>query len=1044
MSKTAVFRAFFLGWLFVYATAAEAQTQLDEKLYNGLKWRSIGPYRGGRSCAVTGVVGQPNVFYFGGTGGGVWKSTDAGASWTNVSDRFFGGSIGAVAVSESDPNVIYVGGGEKTLRGNLSHGYGVWKSLDAGKTWKSMGLIDTRHISRIRIHPKNPDLVYVAAIGHAFGPNPERGVFRSKDGGKTWEKVLFVSNDVGAVDLVLDPSNPRIIYASTWRVRRTPYSFESGGEGSALWKSTDGGDTWQNISQNEGLPKGTLGIIGVTVSPVNPERVWAIIEAEEGGVFRSDDGGKKWIKLNSDRSLRQRAWYYTRIYADTKNPDMVYVVNVEFHRSKDGGKTFTTIPTPHGDHHDLWIDPNDPNRMIIGDDGGAQVTLDGGENWSTYHNQPTAQFYRVITDNSFPYRIYVAQQDNSTLRIRHRSEGYAITEADWEETAGGESGHIAVDPRDNDIVYGGSYGGLLERFNHRTKERRLINVYPDNPMGHGAEGMKYRFQWNFPIFFSPHDPSTLYAASNILFKTTNEGQSWEAISPDLTRNDKSKLGPSGGSITKDNTGVEYYCTIFAAAESPIEKGVIWCGSDDGLIHVTRDGGRTWTNVTPKDLPEWTMINSIEINPHEKGSVYVAATRYKLDDFAPYIYKTTDYGKTWRRIVKGINKEHFTRVVRCDPVRKGLLFAGTESGVYISFDDGENWSPFQLNLPIVPITDMTIKDSDLIVSTQGRSIWLIDDISPLRELTPEVAKKDLHLYTPRPTVRMEGSRPEKQPKGMGENLQAGVLFTFYLKDEPDSAKPVKLEIFEANGKLIRTFSSHAKEKSDRLEAKAGSNRFTWNMFYPDAERFEGLVLWAGGTQGPKAVPGRYEARLSFAGKTEKVAFEIIKDPRIKATQKDLEEQFEFLIAIRDKLSETHVAIKQIRDIREQINALTKRLSKDEAKEIYAAATELTNKLTKIEEALYQTKNRSSQDPLNFPIRLNNKLSSLASLAGRGDYKPTDQMMVVRNELVRQIDEELAALKTLLEKDVPTFNELVRQKAVPSVIIKQKPQSAVGSN
>jgi len=1044
MSKTAVFRAFFLGWLFVYAAAAEAQTQFDEKLYNGLKWRSIGPYRGGRSCAVTGVVGQPNVFYFGSTGGGVWKSTDAGASWTNVSDGFFGGSIGAVAVSESDPNVIYVGGGEKTLRGNLSHGYGVWKSLDAGKTWKSMGLMETRHISRIRIHPKNPDLVYVAAIGHAFGPNPERGVFRSKDGGKTWEKVLFVSNDVGAVDLVLDPSNPRIIYASTWRVRRTPYSFESGGEGSGLWKSTDGGDTWQNISQNEGLPKGTLGIIGVTVSPVNPERVWAIIEAEDGGVFRSDDGGKKWIKLNSDRSLRQRAWYYTRIYADTKNPDMVYVLNVEFHRSKDGGRTFTTIPTPHGDHHDLWIDPNDPNRMIIGDDGGAQVTLDGGESWSTYHNQPTAQFYRVTTDNSFPYRIYVAQQDNTTLRIRHRSEGYAITEADWEETAGGESGHIAVDPRDNDIVYGGSYGGLLERFNHRTKERRLINVYPDNPMGHGAEGMKYRFQWNFPIFFSPHDPRTLYAAANVLFKTTNEGQSWEAISPDLTRNDKSKLGPSGGPITKDNTGVEYYCTIFAAAESPIEKGVIWCGSDDGLIHVTRDGGKTWTNVTPKDLPEWTMINSIEINPHEKGSVYVAATRYKLDDFSPYIYKTTDYGKTWKRIVKGINKEHFTRVVRCDPVRKGLLFAGTESGVYISFDDGENWKPFQLNLPIVPITDMTIKDSDLIVSTQGRSIWLIDDISPLRELTPEIAKKDLHLYTPRPTVRMEGSRPEKQPKGMGENLQAGVLFTFYLKDEPDSTKPVKLEIFEANGKLIRSFSSVAKEKSDKLEAKAGSNRFTWNMRYPDAERFEGLVLWGGGTQGPKAVPGKYEARLSFAGKTEKVTFEIIKDPRVSATQKDLEEQFEFLIGIRDKLSETHVAIKQIRDICEQINALTKRLPKDEAKEIHAAAAELTKKLTKIEETLYQTKNRSSQDPLNFPIRLNNKLSSLASVAGWGDNKPTDQMIVVRNELVRQIDEELASLKILLEKDVPAFNELMRQKAIPSVIIKQKLESAVGSN
>jgi len=1035
--------------LLLSATATEllAQSKIDfdESLYNGLQYRSIGPYRGGRSCAVTGVVGQPNVFYFGGTGGGVWKTIDAGATWSNISDGFFGGSIGAIAVSVDDPNVIYVGGGEKTLRGNVSHGYGVWKSTDAGKTWKSMGLEETRHISRIRIHPKNPDLVYVAAIGHAFGPNPERGVFRSKDGGKTWEKILFVSNDAGAVDLILDPSNPRVIYASTWRVRRSPHLFESGGEGSGLWKSVDGGDKWENISRNDGLPKGTLGIIGVTVSPVKPDRVWAIIEAEDGGVFRSDDGGKKWTKLSEDRNLRQRAWYYTRIYADTKNEDMVYVMNVNFHRSKDGGRTYTTLQTPHGDHHDLWIDPNHPERMIVGDDGGAQVSVDGGENWSTYHNQPTAQFYRVTTDNSFPYRIYGAQQDNSTVRIRHRVEGAAITERDWEETAGGESGHIAPHPQNPDIVYAGSYDGLLERVNHATNEQRMIDVYPDNPMGHGAEDFKYRFQWNFPIFFSPHDANTLYAAANVLFKTTNEGQSWEAISQDLTRNDKTKLGPSGGPITKDNTSVEYYGTIFAAAESPQEKGVIWTGSDDGLVHITRDGGKTWTNITPKDLPDWSMINCIDINLHERGSAYIAATRYKSDDFAPYLYKTSDYGKTWKKITKGIDKEHFTRAIRCDPARKGLLFAGTESGMYVSFNDGDEWKRFQLNLPIVPITDLTIKDNDLIVATQGRSFWLIDDISPLRELSSEVAKSEMHLYKPRPTYRMSGSRPEKTPKGMGENLQAGVRTYFYFKTAPDSSKPVTLEYLDASDKLIRKFSTRADKREDKLNpVKAGCNVFTWNMRHADAEKFDGLILWGGGTQGPLVVPGAYKARLSYEGKSQTVAFDVLKDPRAQSTQADLQAQFDFVMSVRDKLSETHEAIKQIREVKSQVSALTKRLGKDDAKDIADAAKGLTEKLTKIEEALYQTKNRSGQDPLNFPIRLNNKLSYVGSLAGRGDYRPTDQMIAVRNDITRQIDAELLSLKTVLEKDVAAFNDLVKQKGVPSVILKQKPQSAVGEN
>ncbi|MCB0585059.1 MAG: glycosyl hydrolase, partial [Phaeodactylibacter sp.] len=687
---------------------APGTTKYAQRLYDAIQWRNIGPYRGGRSCAVTGVPGKPNLFYFGSTGGGVWRTKDGGQTWENISDGYFGGSIGAIAVSEYDNNVIYAGGGEKTVRGNVSFGYGVWKSLDAGKTWEQVGLRQSRHISRIRIHPRDPNLVYAAVMGDLYQSSEERGVYRSRDGGKTWERILFANADAGAVDLILAPGNSRILFASTWRVRRTPFSLESGGEGSTLWRSTDGGDTWEDLSKKEGFPKGLKGIIGVAVSPVNSEKIWAIIEAEDGGVFRSDDGGEKWTKANSDRSLRQRAWYYSRIYADPQDEEVVYVMNVRYHKSTDGGKTFKPYVAPHGDHHDLWIAPEDNQRMIIGDDGGAQISFDGGENWSTYHNQPTAQFYRITTDNHFPYRIYSAQQDNSTIRILHRTESNIISERDWEPTAGGESAHLAVDPEDDDIVYGGSYGGFLTRLNHRTGEQQAINVWPDNPMGHGAEGMKYRFQWNFPIFFSPHHPDKLYAASNHLHVSYNGGQSWELISPDLTRNDSTRLGPSGGPITKDNTGVEYYCTIFAAMESPYEEGLLWVGSDDGLIHLSRDAGRNWENVTPSTMPEWMMINSIEPDPFTKGGAYIAGTRYKMGDYRPYLYKTKDYGKSWQLITNGIEKEHFTRVVRADPKQKGLLYAGTESGMYISFDDGASWSEFQLNLPVVPVTDLAVK------------------------------------------------------------------------------------------------------------------------------------------------------------------------------------------------------------------------------------------------------------------------------------------------------------------------------------------------
>lgn len=1032
---------------FSYASFAEKKSDFDEKLYKALKYRNIGPFRGGRSAAVTGVSGKPALFYMGTTGGGVWRTVDGGNNWKNISDKSFGGSIGAVAVSEWDNNVIYVGGGEKTVRGNVSHGYGMWKSVDAGKTWKHIGLKDSRHITRIRIHPKNPDLVYASVLGHLFGPNEERGIYRSKDGGKNWERILFANKDAGGVDLIMDPANPRILFASTWRIRRTPYSLESGGEGSALWHSTDGGDNWKNISGNEGLPKGTWGISGVTVSPVNPNRVWAIIESEKGGVFRSDDGGEKWKLINKERKLRQRAWYYTRIYADTQNEDMVYVLNVAFHRSKDGGKTYERIQTPHGDHHDLWIAPEDNNRMIVGDDGGGQVSFDAGNGWSTYHNQPTAQFYRVATDNSFPYRVMGGQQDNSTVRIKHRSFGGSIGERDWEPSAGGESAWMAADPRDPDIVYGGSYGGSFGRVNHRTGETRQINVWPDNPMGHGAEGMNPRFQWNFPIKFSPHDANVLYAGGNKLFKTTDEGQSWEAISPDLTRNDPSKLGPSGGPITKDNTAVEYYCTIFTFVESSQEKGVIWTGSDDGLIHVTRDGGQNWENVTPptKIMPEWIQINSIDEHPFVKGGLYVAGTRYKSDDFAPYLYKTLDYGKTWKKITKGINGEHFTRVLRADPVRAGLLYAGTESGMYVSFDDGENWKPFQLNLPIVPITDLKFKENDLVVATQGRSFWILDDLTPLHQLNDQIAASSAHLFQPRPTYRLPGGRSFGGGGNAGQNPPSGVMIRYYLKDVPDSAK-VALRILENDGTVIKTFTPKSKERSSKLAMKAGMNQFVWNFRYADAEKFPKLIMWAGSVTGPRAAPGTYKARLVTGDDSTTVDFKILKNPLSTSSEADLREQFNFLISVRDKLTETHKAIKQIRSVRSQIKGVSSRMKGHaEAKNIKELGKQIVRKMTKIEEALYQTKNQSRQDPLNFPIRLNNKLAAVGGIVSRGDYKPTTQAIGVRDEITAKIDVELKKLRAIISNDLPQFNEAVKNAAIPAVIIeKKKAKAPLGSD
>ncbi|MFV9483431.1 VPS10 domain-containing protein [Christiangramia sp. ASW11-125] len=988
----------------------------SEELYGALEYRLIGPFRGGRSAAVTGVPGKPNLFYFGAAGGGVWKTTNGGRSWSNISDGYFGGSIGAIEVAESDPNVMYVGGGEKTVRGNVSSGYGIWKTEDAGKTWTSAGLKNSRHVPRIVIHPKDYNTVYAAVLGNIYKPTEARGVYKSTDGGKNWKKILFSNADAGAVDLIMDPNNPRVLYASTWNVQRTPYSLSSGGEGSALWKSTDSGETWKEISENKGFPKDTLGIIGVTVSPANSERVWAIVEnKEKGGVYRSDDAGETWNLINDDRSLRQRAWYYTRIYADSEDEDKVYVLNVNYHTSTDGGKTYSSANAPHGDHHDLWIAPEDPQRMIMGDDGGAQITYDGGETWSTYHNQPTSQFYRVTTDNSFPYRIYAAQQDNSTVRIRHRTEGGSIGEGDWESTAGGESAHIAVDPENPEIVYGGSYDGFLTRYNHETGTVRSISVWPDNPMGHGAEDLKYRFQWNFPIFFSPHDPDKLYTASNHLHMTTNEGESWEEISPDLTRNDKSKQKSSGGPITQDNTSVEYYSTIFAAAESPLKEGLLWTGSDDGLVHVSRDGGENWENVTPKGMPEWMMINSIEPSVFDEGTAYIAGTRYKLGDFAPYLYKTTNYGKSWKKITSGISSEHFTRVVREDPEKQGLLYAGTETGMYISFDDGANWKTFQLNLPIVPITDLAIKENNLIVATQGRSLWIIDDLSLLHQLD-SVEKDQDHLFKPKNSYRMDGRSRESATAGT--NHPAGVMTYFFLKDP--EGKKVKLSYLNTENDTIQSFSSEAKK--NKLEVSKGANQHVWDMRGEGAERLDGMILWWASTDAPQAVPGNYKVVLEVDDEVMTQDFEILADANAETDQAGMQKQYDFITSVNKTVDNAHQSIKKMRKVDAQLKDFQKQYKNNEqVKPLLEKAKTLSEQLSEIENALYQTKNRSNQDPLNFPIKLTNKLAHLNSLVGMDDFPPTQQDIAVKDQLTASINEELNKFDQLLEEEVKAFNK-----------------------
>ena len=887
-----------------------------------------------------------------------------------------------------------------------------------------MGLKNSRHIPRIRIHPSNPDIVYAAVLGDLFKDSDERGVFKSEDGGETWKRMLFANERAGAVDLILDPVNPDVLYASTWNVRRTPYDFSSGGAGSALWKSEDAGKSWTSLMDQEGMPEGPHGIIGVAVSPVNPDRVWAIIENEAGGVYRSDDAGNEWELVNSDRSLRQRAWYYTRIYADSEDANRVYVMNVAYHVSNDGGQSFEARYAPHGDHHDLWIAPEDSDRLIIADDGGAQVSYDAGASWSTYMNQPTAQFYRVTTDDHFPYRIYGAQQDNSAIRIDSRSSNGYITDANWESTAGGESAHLAPDPSDNSIVYGGSYGGFLTRFNHGLDMNRAINVWPENPMGSGAEGMKFRFQWNFPVFFSPHDPNQLYTGSQHLHRSVNGGETWEIISPDLTRNEADKLVSSGGPITKDNTGVEYYATIFAATESAEEPGLLWCGSDDGLLHVSRDGGKNWSDVTPAKMPEDAMVNCVEVDPHRPGGLYVAATRYKLGDYSPYLYHTSDYGSTWSIITKGIDRGHFTRVIRADRHTPDLLYAGTEFGLYASSNGGENWSSMQLNLPQVPITDLALKDNDLIVATQGRSFWILDDLDVIWQSLEEPMDSDaLRLFAPHPTIGFGGGNG-KSSHTKGTNHPAGVRLFFQLPPDVDAAT---LTFKDSKGTVIRSFGTDS-SGDDALEVKEGMNRFDWDLRCEKADDFEGLLMWWGTLRGPVVPPGIYSAELTADDDTLTANFEIQLDPRSEGTVADRLAQFEFLKSVRDKVDETHDAIRHMRAMRSQISGLLKRLEKEDHPSLFGKAEALDSSMVAIEEVLYQTKLKSNQDMLNYPIKLNNKLAHVGSLASMGIYKPTDQMEGVKTDLTAKIDLQLSAWYWLRDEQIPAFNVLIRESEI----------------
>jgi len=1008
--------------------------QFDQSLIRGMKWRLVGPFRGGRVLAVEGIADEPNVYYMGAVAGGVWKTTDGGHRWEPLFDRQSVSSIGSIAVAPSNHDIIYAGSGEACIRGDISYGDGVYKSTDRGRTWKNVGLRDSRHIGAVIVDPRDSNVVFVAALGHAYGPSPERGIFRSTDGGATWSKVLSKDEKTGGIDVVFDPRNSSILYAALWEASRTPYSLSSGGPGSGLYKSMDGGTTWKRLDGN-GLPGGLLGRIGVSVSGADSDRVYAIIEAKDSGLYRSDDGGESWTKVGDDGRIRQRPWYYCHVFADPKSADIVYVLNTGLLRSTDGGKSFALLPAPHGDHHALWIDPTNPERMINGNDGGATITTDGGKTWTTQENQPTAQFYHVTTDNRFPYFIYGAQQDNSTIAIASRDDEGAIGRQDWYAVGGGECGYIAPDPRDGNIVYAGAEG-LLTRFDKRTEQARDISVWPLDVSGHGAEDLKYRFQWTSPMFLSPHDPDVIYLAAERVFKSTDHGSSWKAISVDLTRNDKSKQKPSGGPLTKDITSVEYYDTVFALAESPLKKGMLWAGTDDGLVQLTLDDGQNWANVTPRQLPEWSMISIIEPSGHDAGAAYIAVDRHKLDDYRPYIYKTNDSGKSWSLIVNGIPESAYVHAVREDPRRKGLLYAGTEVGVFFSLDDGGRWYPLQLNLPTTPIHDLVVKNNDLVAATHGRSFWVLDDLTPLRQIDANTGNAEMLIFVPQPAYRLHYPSERDSRRPVGENPPPGAIIDYYFKAAPKGE--VTLEVFDSAGKPVRTLSSIEKKEAEQppewpdqvkemktIPASAGMQRFVWNLRYDDPTKVPGAFYSGAGPRGPLVLPGKYQVKLTAEGRTQSVTLEVLADPRVKPATGDLEKQSELSHEVYRDINRMHEAINQIRDLKSQIQSLRMRFADDpKLKPLLTAAEDLEKKLSSVEEELIQVNMKGSEANLAFRNMLNEQYDSFAASIEAADAAPTEQQSEVFKMLRARLEEQINKLDGILNTDLAAFEEAAR--------------------
>ena len=998
-----LFFALLLGIPSFITAQQTSNLPVEPSFYKSYEWRNIGPDRGGRSLGASGSPGRPNEYYFGATGGGLWKTVDGGNEWFPVTDgQITSSSIGAVAVAQTNPDIVYIGGGETQLRGSITQGDGVYKTTDGGKTWRHLGLKETQAISRIRVHPTDPNIVYVAALGHVYGDNEERGVFRSTDGGNNWEKVLYVSDKAGAADLIIDPSNPDVLYASTWQVYRKAWKMWGGGPDCKLFKSMDGGDTWVEISKNPGMPDGPLGKIGITVSPVDSNRLWAIVEANEGGVFRSDDAGWTWERVNSERKLRQRAFYYSRLVADPFDRDVVYGLNVGLYKSTDGGKTFDIrIRPPHGDHHDLWIDPNNPERMISSNDGGGTVSINGGQTW-TEQDYPTSQFYHVMTTSDVPYHVAGAQQDNSTLAMpsdgwnhklgRGPGHGYHYS------VGGGESGWITQSPTNPDVFYAGSQGALLTRYNRATGQYRDIQVYPRFFSGEPSSALPERWQWTFPIMFSPLDPSTMYTTSQHVWKTTNDGQTWEKISPDLTYADPETLGETGGIITNDMNGPEIYATVFALAPSNHDVNTIWAGSDDGKVHITRNGGKKWTDITPKDLPKFSRVSIIDESLHNPGTLYLAANRYQVDDRQPYVFKTKDFGKTWTKITTGIKDGHFARAIREDLQQPGLLYLATEHGVYISFNDGANWQSLQLNLPDTPVRDLVLRNDDVVLGTHGRGFWILDDIRPLRAAAGIKANNQVTLFEPANPIR-----------GVyNANIQ------YYLPEDADS---VTIEFMDAEGNLITSYTG---KKGDRNRSnpptEKGINSFQWNMRYPGATVFEGMIIWSGRPQsGPTAPLGDYIVRMTTDGKVKTTKFTYEMDPNLEGiTAEDLQMQFDLAIQIRDKTSAANEAVMLIRKIREEV-------LKQSNEAMKANLNSIMDQLTVIEEDLYQVKNQSGQDPLNFPIKLNNRLASLRRSVESGQARPTDAAYVVFKELSDELEGHLNKLDQVLNTETITVKE-----------------------